>query len=214
MSEIENCPKAIEALLEKQKVKGFLPFNEAELLHRVASDAAKLGSLLEVGTYCGRSAVYLGQAAKACNQVLYTVDHHRGSEEHQLGEGYHDPDLYDGVIGRVDTLPELRKNLYLCGVEEVVIPIVAKSENLAKHWTTPLAFIFIDGGHSEVQATADCLGWVENLHPEGVMAIHDIYETPEEGGQAPLRALETLLSTHPLTIIKRQGSLVILKRLS
>ena len=204
-------PEFIEQQLNDHSVKGFLPANEASLLFEVAATAAQKGSLLEIGSYCGRSAVYLAHAAQQSNQIVYSVDHHRGSEEHQLGEGYHDGDLFDSDAQRVDSLPEMRKNLRLCNVEDVVVPVVARSEKLARYWATPLAFIFVDGGHSEEQAKADCLRWVKHLQPDGVLAIHDIYETPEEGGQAPLRAMEALMAIVELEIVARESSLVILR---
>ncbi len=202
-------PDAIEALQTTHAVKGFLPANEAAVLYEVAKEYSRLGPALEVGSYCGKSAIYLAHAVRHNQQKVYSVDHHRGSEEHQKGEGYHDPQLYDEAAKRVDTLPEMRKNLRLCHVEDDVIPVVARSEQLAQHWATPLSFIFIDGGHSQEQATADCLRWIEHLMPEGVMAIHDIFERPEEGGQAPFYALQSLLGMHPLKIVRREGSLVI-----
>ena len=49
---------------------------------RDESSAAKAPPpLLEIGTYCGKSAVYLGAAAREAGTVCFTVDHHRGSEE-------------------------------------------------------------------------------------------------------------------------------------
>lgn len=202
----------IHRLLNRHHVKGFLPEHEAEALYAVACKQAQKGLLLEVGSFCGRSAVYLGYAAKGSGQKVFSVDHHIGSEEHQLGEGYHDCAHYDAEAKRVDTLPDFRRTLRLCAMDDIVIPIVARSEVLAQVWSASLALIFIDGGHSLQQAKADCLGWVKHLAHDGVLAIHDIFENPDEGGQAPFLAMQAVMEQHALSLVARTGSLVFLKR--
>ena len=69
------------------------------------------GPLLEIGTYCGKSAIYLGAAAREEGSVLFTVDHHRGSEENQAGWEHHDERLVDPRTGRMDTLPFFRRTI-------------------------------------------------------------------------------------------------------
>lgn len=202
----------IDQLLANHKVKGFLPAHEAAALFSMAKTQALLGPILEIGSYCGRSAVYLGAAAKPVSQVVFSVDHHIGSEEHQEGEGYFDVGHWDEQLKRVDTLPSLRRTLYECGMDDVVVPIVTRSEKLAAHWTMPLALIFVDGGHSEQQATADCLLWAKHLMPSGIMAIHDIFEKPEDGGQAPYNAMQAVMAEYGLALIKRVDSLVFLAK--
>lgn len=204
--------EAICALLEQHCVKGFLPHHEAAALFNMALTQAAKGPLLEVGSFCGKSAVYLGAAAQCHQQILFTVDHHLGSEEHQQGEGYHDPKHFDAQAGRVDTLPHLRKTLRLCAMEDSVIPIIARSEVLAGLWGTPLAMVFIDGGHSEEQAKADCLGWAPHLMAGGMLAIHDIFEHPEEGGQAPYLAMQAVMAVFNFVLIGRVGSMVFLEK--
>ena len=202
----------IDQLLASHKVKGFLPAHEAAALFAMAKIQASLGPILEIGSYCGRSAVYLGAAAQGASQVVFSVDHHTGSEEHQEGEGYFDADHWDDHLKRVDTLPAMRRTLYACAMDDVVVPIVARSEKLAAYWTAPLAMIFVDGGHSERQAKADCLLWAKHLMPSGIMAIHDIFEKPEDGGQAPYNAMQAVIAEYGFTLVKRVDSLVFLAK--
>ena len=84
-----------------QSARGFLPPDEGDVLYEVACDLSVEGPLLEVGSYCGKSAVYLGTAAEEQGRVLYALDHHRGSEENQVGWEYHDNDLFDKETGRI-----------------------------------------------------------------------------------------------------------------
>jgi predicted O-methyltransferase YrrM len=174
---------------------GFMPDDEARALYAAALDGAEVGPLLEVGTYLGKSAILLAAAARARGRKLITVDHHRGSEEHQRGWEYHDPGLVDPESGLIDTLPGARRTLAAAGVERDVILIVGRSSEVAGLWSTPLGFVFVDGGHTDEAAQADYEGWARFVAPGGLLAIHDVFPDPADGGQAPyriyLRALES-----------------------
>src|SRR5438128_6533325 len=139
--------------------KGFMPEAEGLALHTAGIDGGRFGPLLEIGTYCGKSAVYLGAAARSAGTVLYTVDHHRGSEENQAGWEHHDAGLVDDRTGRMDTLPFFRRTIEEAGLEDAVVGVVGQSTAIAVHWSTPLSFLFIDGGHAADVAHADYDGW-------------------------------------------------------
>ncbi len=166
-------------------VKGFLADDEGEALFNAAVATAAIGPCLEVGSYCGKSTVYLGTACKQNNNVVYAIDHHRGSEEHQLGEEYHDSDLFDASIEMMDTFREFRKVMRAADLEDTVIPIVAPSQLASRRWSTPLGMVFIDGGHSMEAAMTDFRSWASHVASGGILAIHDIFPNPEDGGQAP-----------------------------
>ena len=195
-----------------ESIKGFLHPDEGARLHSLAQAAASLAPCLEVGSYCGLSTLYLGTACRECGQVLYAVDHHRGSEEHQPGEEYHDPDLLDDRSGRIDSFRVFRDTLARAGLEDTVIPIVAASALAGRHWRTPLGLVFIDGGHSRAAALTDYRTWAPHVLPGGILAIHDIFPDPGEGGQAPYEILrlaegsglfETLSMTRTLGVLRR-----------
>ena len=171
-------------------VKGFLSEEEGEKLYSLALESSKKGPILELGSYCGKSTIYIGSAVKDNNSLLYAVDHHRGSEEHQVGEEYHDPDLYDAAADAVDSLPALRSNLRRFGLEDSVVPIVGSSEIVGRFWSINLSMVFIDGGHSLESALADYQIWSYRLISGGDLAIHDVFEDPSLGGQAPRKIFE------------------------
>jgi hypothetical protein len=179
-------------LAQARAAKGFMPDDEGLALHRAGLEAGRagLGPLLEIGSYCGKSAVYLGAAAADAGTVLFTVDHHRGSEENQAGWAHHDPTVVDERVGKMDTLPFLRATIHDADLEDVVVAVVGRSTTVAAHWTTPLAFLFIDGGHAEDVAQADYAAWAPKLAPGGLLAIHDVFEDPADGGQAPFHVWE------------------------
>jgi predicted O-methyltransferase YrrM len=183
-------------LLEAARAaKGFMPADEGAFLHRVALAHLDAGPALEIGSYCGKSAIYLGAAARARSSTVFTLDHHRGSEENQAGWEHHDSSLVDRATGLMDTLPTFRRTIADAGLEDVVVAVVGRSTTVARHWRTPVALLFIDGGHAEVHAQADYTGFAHWVQPGGVLVIHDVFERPEDGGQAPyhvwLRAVES-----------------------
>jgi predicted O-methyltransferase YrrM len=174
-----------ELLAHARKAKGFMPDDEGLALYDAAVVAGAHGPLLEVGTYCGKSAVYLGAAARVAGTVLFTVDHHRGSEENQAGWEHHDRELVDLRTGRMDTLPFFRRTIEDAGLEDVVVGVLGQSVPVARVWRTPLGFLFIDGGHAEDVAMADYEHWAAHVMTGGTLAIHDVFEDPADGGQAP-----------------------------
>jgi MMP 1-O-methyltransferase len=165
---------------------GFMPEVEGEALYEAGLSGAERGPLLEIGSYCGKSAVYLGAAAREMGTVLYSIDHHRGSEEHQKGEEFHDPRLVAPATGRIDTLPTFRRTIAEAGLDDIVIGLVARSEVVASRWGTPLGLVLIDGSHSEESARRDYEGWAAHVVTGGLLVIHDVFEDPARGGQAPL----------------------------
>ena len=170
-----------------------MPPDEGEALHEAALSATT-GPYLEVGAYCGKSAIYLGAAARERDTVLFSLDHHRGSEENQAGWEHHDADLVDPETGLMDTLPTFRRTILDAGLEGTVVALVGDSPTVARHWTTPLGFLFIDGGHGTEPAHRDYEGWTPHVAPGGLLAIHDVFPDPADGGRPPYeiyqRALE------------------------
>jgi MMP 1-O-methyltransferase len=170
-------------LAAARAAKGFMPDDEGLALHAAAGSVE--GPYLEIGSYCGKSAVYLGAAARTRGTVLFSVDHHRGSEENQAGWEHHDTTVVDARTGRMDTLPFFRATVHDAGLEDVVIAIIGQSVSVAANWASPLGFCFIDGGHAEHVAIADYNAWASFVRPGGLLAIHDVFERSEDGGQAP-----------------------------
>jgi MMP 1-O-methyltransferase len=175
-------------LLEHARAaKGFMPDDEGLALHEAGLIAGRtgLGPLLEVGTYCGKSALYLGAAAEATSATLVSIDHHRGSEENQAGWEHHDSTLVDPASGRMDTLPLARRAVERAGLEDHVVLVVGESTRVAALWSTPLALLFIDGGHGAEVAWADYRAWTPKVAPGGFLAIHDVFPDPRDGGRPP-----------------------------
>ena len=202
------------------KVKGFLAEEEGLKLFELALEACSLGPCLEVGSFCGKSAIYLGVACKIKRRTLFTIDHHRGSEEQQPGQPYFDSDLFDSKTGMIDSLQYFRAVIQKAGLEETVVPMIAKSHVVARDWTIPLGLVFIDGGHSYEAVVTDYRCWHPHLLPGGFLVFHDIFLDPAEGGQAPYEVykealasgrFEALPMTKTLGVLRRRGTVVVKK---
>jgi predicted O-methyltransferase YrrM len=194
------------------RIKGFLDERESEYLYELALKASKKGPCLEIGSYCGKSAVYIGGACKENNAVLFSLDHHRGSEEQQPGQEYFDPDLLNEQTGLIDTLPLFRHTLAVFALENTVIPIVGRSETVGRVWQTPLSLIFIDGSHAYESVLKDYQIWSKHLMPGGYLVFHDIFPDPEKGGQAPYRVYQLAVASRQYEELPLFVSLGILKR--
>jgi predicted O-methyltransferase YrrM len=192
--------------------RGFLDESEGLRLYELAHDHAPLGPILEIGSYCGKSSVYLGDGARAAGGSVICLDHHRGSEEHQPGEGFHEPDLFDAGVGRMDSLPALRRTVHDAGLEDTVILMVTTSPHASRVWSTPLGMVFIDGGHSFAAAEADYAGWASKVAPGGILAIHDLFPDPNEGGQAPITIYRRALSSGDFDELPPTKTLGVLRR--
>jgi len=148
------------------QVKGFLDDSEGEALYAIAQEAGKTGPCLEIGSYCGKSTLCIGAACKETGNILFTIDHHRGSEEQQPGEEYFDSDLFNYQTFQVDTFTTFRETL-----------------------------LFIDGGHAVETVRLDFESWAHHVLPGGYLVFHDIFTNPEEGGQAPYDVYQSAVSS-------------------
>jgi len=215
VSDLPALPAEILAVI--RETKGFMPEDEGLVLHRVAAKCLRHGPVLEIGSYCGKSALYLGAAARSVGgpqAVVFTVDHHRGSEENQPGWEHHDPDVVDPETGLMDTLPFLRRALARAGLEVHVVAVVGASTTISGQWGTPLSMLFIDGGHAEVHAQADYTGWARWLRRDGRLVIHDVFASAEDGGRAPYDVWRRALDGRDFAEIEACGSMRVLRRVS
>ena len=191
---------------------GFMPPEEGLALYRTAAAYAARGPVVEIGTYCGKSTIYLAAAARGADQVVVTVDHHHGSEENQPGWEYHDTALVDERTGRLDTLPHFRATVAAAGLEDQVVAVVGRSAQVAGLWRAPLGMLFIDGGHTDAAAQADYANWSPWVTRGGALAIHDVFPDPADGGQAPYRIYQQALGSGAFAEVAACGSLRVLER--
>jgi hypothetical protein len=213
--------RAIGLLDLARRTRGFMPDDEGEALYRAALragtarlDAASPATFVEIGSWCGKSTVYLGAAAEATGAVVLAVDHHRGSEENQAGWEHHEPDLVDPANGRIDTLGQWRRTIAEAALEDSVVGVVGDSPTVAARWGRPVVFCFIDGGHGAEPAWADFRGWSPHVAIGGWLAIHDVFPDPADGGRPPYELYCAALESGEYVDDGACGSLRVLHRVA
>lgn len=195
-----------------EKIKGFLDPEEGRCLYDTAFEASKRGPCLEIGSYCGKSTVCIGTACRENNSILFSIDHHRGSEEQQPGQAYFDPELLDRASGRVNTFEFFRNTVEIARLDETVVAMVCRSEVAARMWGTPISLVFIDGGHSYRDALGDYRAWTPHLKTGGYLLIHDIFEDPAQGGQAPYQVYSLAMASGQFKELPRVKTLGVLQK--
>ncbi len=196
-----------------RRTRGFMPDDEGDALFRAGLATSRTtGTWLEIGAWCGKSALYLGAAAEARGAVLYSLDHHHGSEENQAGWEHFDPDLVDPIDGRLNTLPTWQRTIAEADLEETVIGLVGHSVIVAAHFAQPLDLLFIDGGHGDAVAWADYTSWSPKVVAGGTLAIHDVFADPADGGRPPYEIYQAALASGEFVDASATGSLRVLTR--
>ena len=202
-----------ELLAHAEAARGFMPTDEGIALHDAALAVTADGPFLEVGSYCGKSAVYIGAAASLLGRVLFALDHHRGSEENQAGWEHHEPDLVDPESARIDTLPSFRRTIHDAGLEGTVVALVGDSPTVGSVWATPLALLFIDGGHGSEPARLDYETWTPHVVVGGRLLIHDVFPDPAAGGRPPYEIYRRAMESGAFDEVAAVGSLRVLQRI-
>ncbi len=205
-----------DLLARARAAKGFMPDDEGLALFEAALRAGRASpgaaTFMEIGAWCGKSTVYLGAAAEQTAAVLFSVDHHHGSEENQAGWDHHDLEVVDPTTGRIDTLPFWRRTVDGAGLGACVVGMVGDSPTIASRWRTPLDFCFIDGGHGSEPARADFAGWAPRVAVGRWLAIHDVFPDPADGGRPPYELWTSALASGEFTEDGECGSLRVLRR--
>ena len=189
-------------------VKGFIDHNEGICLYNYALNSSKKGPILEIGSYCGKSTIYIATAAKKYSGCVYSVDHHTGSEENQVGWEYHDIELFDEETGRINSFPEFIRNLRKANLLATVVPIVSDSSLVSRYWKIPLSMVFIDGGHTMEAAFNDFNNWKDKIIKGGILAIHDVFPNPDDGGRPPYEIYRKALSEENFKEVEAVKSLL------
>ena len=195
-------------------VKGFIDHNEGICLYNYALNSSKKGPILEIGSYCGKSTIYIATAAKKYSGCVYPVDHHTGSEENQVGWEYHDIELFDEETGRINSFPEFMRNLRKANLLDTVVPIVSDSSLVSRYWKIPLSMVFIDGGHTMEAAFNDFNNWKDKIIKGGILAIQDVFPNPDDGGRPPFEIYRKALSEKNFKEIEAIKSLRVLEKLN
>lgn len=164
----------VESVLDlAQTIEGYFHRDEGRLLYEAAIGAlARLPNhaIVELGSYCGKSTVVLGNAVKhsGSDSVVFAIDPHEG-----------EINFPDGIHQTPQTMDRFTKNMALCSLDGIVKPIRKRSFEVA--WGTPIALLLIDAFHDYKSVSADFAQFSKWVAPGGVVAFHD-YELNDQPG--------------------------------
>jgi len=184
-SAIEQIKRSVD------KVQGWLRYTEGAFLYRAAKQVSGRGVIVEIGSWKGKSTIWLAKGSKDGSKVkIYAIDPHTGSPEHR--------DRY----GDVWTFPEFKRNIEEAGVDDIVLPVVKTSREASKNWNYPVEFMFIDGAHDYDSVKTDFELWYPHIIYGGVIAFHDTI-----GWEGPRRLVkESVYKSRNFKDIRSVGS--------
>jgi predicted O-methyltransferase YrrM len=146
------------------EVPGWLGPAEGRLLYRLAAAADPAGMIVEIGSWQGRSTIWLAAGARSgLGARIAAIDPHEGTSLRNPGE---------------TTEPALRANLARAGVADQVEVVVGTSADVAARWREPVSLLWIDGDHSYEAARKDFELWEPFLLPDASVAFHDTFVFP------------------------------------
>lgn len=143
-------------------VEGYLSAGQERWLFLTARGLRDGATIVEIGTYKGRSTASIGLACVGTSKRLFSIDTFDGNESDFQGPG------------RRAFFLEWRSTVVRLDLEPYVTPVVGDSRVVSRGWKDPIDFLFIDASHVYEDVVQD----FDNLFPYvvdgGVVALHDV----------------------------------------
>jgi predicted O-methyltransferase YrrM len=175
-------------------IEGWLSEAQGRALYTAAAALRGPGAIVEIGSWKGRSTVWLAHGARRAGRRVFAIDPHAGSRE--------DP--------HATTLDAFTANLARAGVAADVEPLVTTSAEAANRLRGPVALLFVDGDHSFEGAAADALTWLPRVVEGGTVMFHDVATS---GYSGPRRVFQRWICRSPeFHRIRKIGSMAIAER--
>ena len=157
-----------------QSVPGFFEHGDTQFYKAMIDRVPGPAHFVEVGSYKGRSSAYMAvECANSGKGIQFDcVDTWMGSEEHQKGEGFEDPDVVNNRLFEVFTnnmkpAEGLYKAVRLASVDAAAI-----------YEDESLDFVFIDASHDYENVKADVTAWYPKVKVGGIISGHDFGHKP------------------------------------
>ncbi len=170
---------------------GWLTQDQGRLLWDEARSLDPGATLLEIGSFQGRSTIVLGSAVAERGGHVVAVD----------------PFVDDWKFGDPRTRTKFEAHIAASGLVHVVDHVAEYSTRARPSWTRPLDLLFIDGKH-DVWTVRDDLRWADHVAPEGPVLVHDCFSSVG----VTLGVLAHALSGGQLRYESRTGSLALFRR--
>ena len=187
----EHCESA---RLAAEGVEGWLSEAQGRQLFETAARATGRGAIVEIGSWKGRSTIWLAHGARLAGQRVIAIDRHVGSHEDPAAA------TYDAFVA----------NIRRAGVAHVVTPMVISSAEAAAQFTEGVEVLFIDGDHSEEGSRSDAELWLPKVVIGGTILMHDVVTAGYTGPRRVFR--RRICWAREFDSIRRVGSMGIARR--
>lgn len=180
-----------------ENTDGMVSLEEATLLFSLAKDV-KSGCIVEIGSYRGRSSVFLGKGSLAgVSAPVYAIDPHKS---------------FIGILGGVFG-PKDRTFFYKAMLDnecsEIVSLINLSSELFCTSWKEPISLLWIDGDHSYEGVKRDFESWLPHMQLDGTIALDDATD-PALG---PRKLIDELVASKQFAEIMNVGKIAVVRKI-
>lgn len=176
------------------EIDGWQADAEADLLIEYASKAPRNGTIVEIGSWKGKSTLCLLKGAKRSKVRVVAIDTFRGSEEH----------------GDVDTYSEFNNNINKYTEYKNIEVIRKTSENANEDWHGAISLLFIDGSHEYEDVKKDFYLWEKFVEKDGYILFHDSF--PQGHPDVQLFIIKHLYNRDDYNFIKAVHSISVFKK--
>ena len=157
-----------DAIAAVDGVSGFLSHDQASRLLRRARELRPPATIVEIGSYHGRSAIVLALAAPECGVVA--IDPFAGNDRgpQQIAGSREE--------GEAD-MAAFRGNLERAGVTGSVRHVRLPSGEALGAVPGEVDLLFVDGAHRYAPARDDLARWGARVRPGGTLLVHDAFSS-------------------------------------
>lgn len=146
-------------------IQGWFDFQS--IYDQAANNIPENGIAVEIGTWKGRSAIYLADRIKQANKnaTLFCIDSWSGIVDHPFP-----------MPLSLGAFREFQENVLACGHAEMIIPVISNSINATTIFPDrSIDFVFLDASHDYASVKRDIIAWLPKVRLGGTMAGHDYY---------------------------------------
>lgn len=181
-------------------VEGWMTRGQSDALSEAAQHCPPGGTVVEIGSFRGRSTVVLAMSAPA-DATIYAIDPHAGNDR--------GPQEIDGFEAEADDDHDMfTRNLAAAGIAERVTHLRTYSDDALADVDGDIDVLYVDGAHRYGPALADIRQWGRRVRPAGTLLIHDSFSSIG----VTLAILHHLAWSSEFRYVRRSRSLAVYKR--
>jgi len=194
----ENQVELEETKRIVKSIQGWVGDKEGAYLFQRAKNCSK-GIIVEIGSWKGKSTVWLARGSKAGNKTrIYAID------------------PFDGRDSKFITIPQpdysvfeiFKDNIRKAGLNDLITPIVSRSQDASDKIKERIEFLFIDGAHGYEFVKKDFELYFPKVLRGGIIVFHDANEREGVKREGVVKLMRELSKDKRVEKIDVVGSMV------